>query len=76
MPLHHASAYLWFATMAVHVANYVRRAPELAVADWRDHLAGAFTRRSLVAGSIVVGAALAIAMLPFPTPFLPTAGGG
>src|SRR5205807_7140150 len=33
VPLHHASAYLWFATMAVHVANYVRRAPELAVAD-------------------------------------------
>ena len=76
VPLHHASAYLWFATMAVHVANYVRRAPELAVAEWRDHLAGAFTRRSLVAGSLVLGAALAIAMLPFPTPFLRTAGGG
>jgi hypothetical protein len=61
--------------MAVHVFNYVRRAPELAIADWRDHIGGAFTRRSLVVASLVLGAVLAIAMLPFPTPFLPPAGG-
>jgi hypothetical protein len=74
VPVHHFSAYLWFLTMAVHVVNYLRRAPELAAADWRDQLRGAFTRRSLVAGSLVLGAALAIAMLPYPTPFIPTAG--
>lgn len=76
VPVHHFSAYLWFLTMAVHVVNYLKRAPELAVADWRDHLRGAFTRRSLVAGSLVVGAALAIAMLPYSTPFIPTGGAG
>jgi len=74
VPVHHFSAYLWFVTMAVHVVNYLRRAPELAAADWRDHLRGAFTRRSLVAGSLILGAALAIAMLPYPTPFIPTGG--
>jgi hypothetical protein len=75
VPLHHFMAYLWFVTMAIHVINYFGRAPELALADWRDHLRGAFTRRSLVAGSLLLGAALAIAMLPFPTPFIARAGG-
>jgi hypothetical protein len=32
-------------------------------------------RRSLVVGSLVLGAVLADAMLPFPTRFLPTSGG-
>src|SRR5260370_4904363 len=74
-PLHHGSAYLWFVTMAIHVVNYFRRAPDLALADWRDHLRGAFTRRSLVVGGLALGVVLAVAMLPFPTPFLPSAGG-
>jgi hypothetical protein len=68
-PLHHASAYLWFAAMAVHVGAYARRAPRLAAADWRDHLAGALTRRSLVVASLVMGVVLAVALLPFPSPF-------
>jgi hypothetical protein len=55
--------------MAVHVVNNLRRAPGLAVADWRDHLPGASARRSLVVGSLVLGAALAIALLPFQSPF-------
>jgi hypothetical protein len=69
VPLHHGSSYLWFAAMTAHVLFYVRRAPRLAAADWRHHLRGAFTRRSLVVASLVLGAALAIAMLPFPSPF-------
>jgi hypothetical protein len=68
-PLHHASAYLWFAAMVLHAGAYVRRAPRLAAADWRDHLAGALTRRSLVVASLVMGAVLALALLPFPSPF-------
>lgn len=76
VPLHHGSAYLWFVTMAIHVVNYFRRAPDLALADWRDHLRGATSRRSLVVGGLALGVVLAVAMLPFPTPFLPTAGGG
>src|SRR5256712_10519978 len=44
--------------------------------DWRDHLGGTVARRSLVGGSLMLGAVLAIAMLPFPTPFaLPSRGG-
>ncbi len=75
VPIHHASAYLWFLATAVHVVNYVRLAPELALADWRDHLRGTLTRRALVVGSFVLGISLALAMLPFPTPFLPAKGG-
>ncbi len=75
-PLHHASSYLWFAAMAIHVITYWRRAPQLALADWRDHLGGAVARRSLVVGSLLLGAVLAIALLPFPTPFALPSGGG
>ena len=69
MPLHHASAYLWFAAIVAHAGAYLRRAPQLAAADWRDHLGGTFTRRSLVAASLLLGAVLAVALLPFPSPF-------
>lgn len=69
VPLHHGIAYLWFVVMAVHVFAHMRRTPQLAAADWRDHLRGASTRRSLVVGSLVLGAVLLLAMLPFPTPF-------
>ena len=74
LPTPHASAYLWLLVIAVHVVNHVRRAPRLAVADWQDQLRGATTRRGLVLGSLVLGAALAVAMLPYPSPF--TAQGG
>jgi hypothetical protein len=67
--IHHGSAYLWFIAMAIHVLAYLRRAPELAAADWRDHMRGALARRALVIASLVLGGCLMIAMLPFPTPF-------
>jgi hypothetical protein len=76
VPVHHLAAYLWFVATAIHAGGYLRRSSELAYADWRDHLRGAFTRRSLVVGSLVLGAVLAVAMLPFPTPFVPAQGGG
>jgi hypothetical protein len=69
MALHHASAYLWFLGMAVHVVAYAGRALRLSAADWRDHLAGAFTRRSLVVAGLVLGTVLAIALLSFPSAF-------
>ena len=69
MPLHHAFAYLWFAAMAARAGAYVRRAPRLAAADWRDHLAGMFTRGSLVAAGLLLSAILAVAPRPFPSPF-------
>lgn len=69
MPLHHASAYLWFAATVVHAGTYLRHALRLAAADSRDHLAGTFTRRSMVAASLLLGAVLAVVLLPFPSPF-------
>jgi hypothetical protein len=73
---HKASFVLWFLVMTVHVAAYVRRAPSLALADSQDRLQGSFARRSLVVGSLLFGVALAMAMLPFTSPFtlLPGAG--
>jgi hypothetical protein len=74
-PIHHASAYLWLLATGVHVVNYARRAPSLAAADWRDHLRGAVARRSVSVGALILGVVLAIAMLPYPSPFHLGAGG-
>lgn len=76
VPVHHASSYLWFVAMLVHVINYLRQAPRLALLDWRDRWRGAASRQSLVAASLLLGVALAGAMLPFATPFAPLAGSG
>ncbi len=73
---HKVAFVLWFLAITVHVLAYLRRAPELAVADSRLRLGGASARRSLVVVSLLLGAALVVAMLPFPSPFtlLPGAG--
>jgi hypothetical protein len=73
---HKAVFVLWFLAMTVHVVAYWRRAPELAIADARARLGGALERRSLLIASLVVGAALAVAMLPFPSPFTLSSGAG
>ena len=75
-PLHHASAYLWFVAMLVHVINYFRQSSRLAIADWRDAFQGRFSRQTFVLASLVVGVIVAVAMLPFSTPFVLPAGGG
>lgn len=67
--IHHGSFVLWLVAIGVHAFFYLRRAPELALADWRHHLEGALERRSLVVGSLLLGIALATAMLPFPSPY-------
>jgi len=73
--VHHGSSYVWFVAAAIHVVNYARRAPYLAMADWRDHLRGTFTRQSLVVASLVAGGVLAVAMLSFSSPFALSSGG-
>ncbi len=73
---HKLAFVLWFFVMTIHLVAYRRRAPELAVADWRRRMGGAVQRRSLVLASLLVGAALVLAMLPFPSPFTPLAGAG
>lgn len=74
VPIHHGSAYLWIAALAVHVVVYLRRAPALAIADWRDHLRDATARRSLAVASLLFGVALAVAMLSYTSPFAALAG--
>jgi hypothetical protein len=71
---HKVAFVLWFLVMTVHVFAYLRRAPELALADSRDRLRGALARRSLIVATLLLGAALVIAMLPFTSPFTPLPG--
>jgi len=73
---HKAVFVFWFLAMTFHVLAYLARAPELAVADSRDRLRGALARRSLVVASLVLGAVLVVAMLPFASPFTALTGGG
>ena len=75
IPVHHGSAYLWSVTLAIHAVNYLRRAPALVLADWRDQLPGVVARRSLLVASLVLGAALVVAMIPFHSPFAFLVGG-
>lgn len=72
---HQAVFVLWFLAMTFHVLAYLGRAPQLAVADSRDRLHGALARRSLVVASLLLGAVLVVAMLPFTSPFSLLAGG-
>lgn len=73
---HKTAFIIWFLAVTAHVLAYVRRAPTLAVADSRERLHGALTRRSLVVAGLILGAVLVIAMLPFASPFAPEAGAG
>jgi hypothetical protein len=65
--LHTASFVLWFFVMTIHVLTYVWRSPALALADYSSRgpgLAGAPIRRSLLAGSVLLGIVTALAFLP------------
>ncbi len=73
---HKAAFVLWFLAAMFHALAYVRRAPELVLADSHDRLLGVGARRSVVIGSLVLGAALVVAMLPFASPFALPAGAG
>jgi hypothetical protein len=75
LPIHHGSFVLWFFAIALHAAFYFRQASQLAIADWRVQLREALTRRSLVVGSLVLGAVLVIAAFPVPSAFGPLSGG-
>ena len=69
VPIHHGSAYLWFAVAALHLIAYIRRAPALVAADWQDHLGGALTRQSVVIASLVLGIVLLLAMASLSSPY-------
>jgi hypothetical protein len=75
LPIHHASGLLWLVAAAIHAASHLRRTWQLALEDWRDHLRGATTRRGLALGSLLLGAVIAAALVPYPSPFGGLGGG-
>ena len=75
LPIHHASGLLWLVVAVIHAASHLRRTWQLALEDWRDHLRGATTRRGLALGSLLLGAVIAAALVPYPSP-LGGLGGG
>jgi hypothetical protein len=65
--VHTASFVIWFFMMTIHVLTYVWRSPGLALGDFSSHgnrLRGALSRRSLVAGSVLLGVVAAVVFLP------------
>lgn len=73
--IHQVTFVLWFAVVAVHVVAHVLRATRLAAADSRDaaarnpKVAGARTRRLVVAGSLVAGLAVGALGMTVTTPW-------
>jgi hypothetical protein len=75
--LHKGSFVVWFVVTAIHVLAHLRSIPKLATADWRrrpqplEHrVPGTAWRRLLLAGSMVVGAILAIATVRYAQPWV------
>jgi hypothetical protein len=71
---HKASFAIWFVLMAVHVLGHIKDAVVLSGWDWwpradRARPRGKGQRRGLVVVSLVVGFALAVALLPIASPW-------
>jgi hypothetical protein len=66
--LHTLSFIAWGVLMIVHVLAYLQRVLRLGSADWRRHaegvVAGARSRRALLAGTLLAGLILALAIYP------------
>jgi hypothetical protein len=62
--LHKASFIVWFGAMAIHVLGHVVELPGQLRADREQDLPGARLRSFLLAGALVLGAVVAIAVLP------------
>ena len=68
---HKLSFMVWLPATGVHVLGHLSRTGRAAAEELSSSpLAGALTRRSLVAGSLVTGAVLAIASLTYSSPFI------
>jgi hypothetical protein len=66
--VHGTTFVVWGALMVVHVLEYLRRTLRFGIADWRRHagpvVAGARSRRAVLAGSLLAGVILAVAIYP------------
>lgn len=69
--VHTASFFIWFWLMAAHVLTYIRRALFLSATELpgrgQELARPALTRTVLLAGSVLLGVALAVAFLPSDT---------
>ena len=78
--VHKASFVLWFLAMTVHVLGHLAEVARLAPRDWlrraRRDVRGAGSRQWLIAGSLVAGVLLGLAMLSRVGPWLAAAHGG
>jgi hypothetical protein len=75
--LHKASFVVWLVVTAIHVLAHLRSIPQLVAADWQRRplpperrVPGTALRRLLLAGSIVLGAVLAIATVRYAQPWV------
>jgi hypothetical protein len=74
--LHKASFVVWLGSTGLHVLAHLRRVPGLVLADWRGRppsepvLPGGTGRRLVLAGTLVVGAILAIATVRYAQPWV------
>lgn len=71
LTLHKLTFVLWFGATSLHVLGHLSRTPLLV---WRDvtgrpRVDGRVTRESLVVAALLLGVVLAVALLPFPSPF-------
>jgi len=79
MTAHTLSAVVFMAAAGAHVIWHLRRSAEVTVEEIvpaRPRVADAFTRRSLLVASLVLGAVLAVCSTFYATPFPPAAAGG
>jgi cytochrome c biogenesis protein CcdA len=72
--LHRASFIAWFAVMVIHVLGHLGDMTRSSTKDWtrrtRQLVAGARARRVALAGSLVVGLALALVIVSYVGPWL------
>lgn len=73
LELHKLSFVLWFGATSLHVLGHSVRTPRLLWDDvaGRRPVAGRVTRGSLVVAALLLGVIVAVALLPFPSPFVP-----
>jgi hypothetical protein len=68
---HKLSFAIWLPATAVHVLGHLRRTGQAAAEEFSaSRSRSAFTRRSLVVGSLVAGVVLAAASLTYVSPFI------
>lgn len=72
--LHRASFIAWFAVMVIHVVGHLGDVTRSSTKDWtrrtRQLVAGARARRVLLLVSLVIGLAVALAVVPYVGPWL------